>query len=118
MKNYDLVRERRPQVSTHSRRLIERHELHAYDPGSGSRLTLQEFETHELGLRDVGVAERKRLAAKGAAMPHGGFPIASAGDLKNAIKAFGRAGNKAATKAHIKKMARKLGRTDMLPANW
>src|SRR5947207_849495 len=56
-------------------------------------LTLNEYETRVLGLRDVGTKERKSLAKKGHALPHGGFPMATCGDVKNAIKAIGRAKN-------------------------
>lgn len=36
-------------------------------------------------------AQRDKLATKGYAMPDGSFPIATGPDLKNAIKAHGRA---------------------------
>jgi cation transport regulator ChaB len=62
---------------------------------------------------------RKELAKKGEAMPGGGgYPIENKGDLKNAIQAFGRAKNKGATKAWIKKRAKALGAEEMLPENW
>ena len=61
---------------------------------------------------------RKELAKSGKAMKGGGFPIENEADLKNAIQAFGRAGNKAAAKAHIKKRAAALGKTELLPENW
>jgi hypothetical protein len=118
MSDFELVRDSRPQTSTRSHRLIERQELHAYDIGKGKRLTLAEYETEELGLRDVGPKERQRLSAKGHALPDGSYPIANASDLKNAIKAFGRAKNKAAAKAHIKRRARALNMTESLPENW
>ena len=52
-------------------------------------------------------------------MKDGSYPIVTVKDLKNAIQAFGRTGeNKAATKAHIKKRAKALGKTDLLPDNW
>lgn len=52
-------------------------------------------------------------------MKDGSYPIVTIKDLKNAIQAFGRTGkNKEATKAHIKKRARALGKTDLLPDNW
>src|SRR5215831_14918312 len=61
---------------------------------------------------------RKELAKSGKAMKGGGFPIENEADLKNAIQAFGRACNKAAAKAHIKKRAAALGKTELLPENW
>lgn len=51
-------------------------------------------------------------------MPDGSFPIVTTEDLRNAIKAYGRSKNKAATKAHIKKRARALGKSGMVPEYW
>lgn len=68
--------------------------------------------------RNVDTKERKNLAKQGEAMPDLSFPIANTNDLKNAIQAIGRAKNPAAAKRHIKKMARKLGATDLIPGGW
>lgn len=68
--------------------------------------------------REFSAKQRKSAEAKGQAMPGGGYPIENKGDLENAIRAFGRAKNKAATKAWIKKRARALGATELLPENW
>lgn len=67
---------------------------------------------------DFNQMQRQKLAAKKQAMPDGGFPIRNVADLKNAIQAFGRAKNKPAVKAWIKKRARELGATNLLPDNW
>lgn len=67
---------------------------------------------------DFNQMQRRRLAAKRQAMPDGGFPIRNVADLKNAIQAFGRAKNKPAVKAWIKKRARELGATNLLPDSW
>ena len=67
---------------------------------------------------DFNRMQRERLAARNMAMPDGGFPIRNVSDLKNAIQAFGRAKNKPAVKAWIKKRAKQLGREDLLPENW
>lgn len=67
---------------------------------------------------DFNTKQRERLAAKNQAMPDGGFPIRNISDLKNAIQAYGRARNKPAVKAWIKKRARELGAEDLLPENW
>jgi hypothetical protein len=68
--------------------------------------------------REFSQKERKTAASKGQAMSHGGFPIKSGGDLRNAVRAIGRAKNPAAAKAHIKKRARALGLTKLLPSSW
>lgn len=70
--------------------------------------------------REFGTKERSKLADKGAAMPDGSFPIKSEQDLKNAIRALGRApeDKRPAVKAHIKKRAKALGLTDLIPEGW
>jgi uncharacterized protein len=68
--------------------------------------------------REFSTAERQKLSKSGAAMPHGGFPIKSEQDLRNAIRAIGRAKNPAAAKAHIKKRARALGLSKLIPSSW
>ena len=72
---------------------------------------------------DKRAALRKRVTAAG---PPGkttiagtdSFPIGNVADLKNAIQAFGRAGDKPAAKKHIISMAYKLKRPDLIPDNW
>jgi hypothetical protein len=68
--------------------------------------------------RDVSTDERDRLAGRGAAMPDGSYPIANVNDLRNAIRAIGRAKNPAAVKAHIKRRAAALGKADLVPDDW
>jgi hypothetical protein len=68
--------------------------------------------------RDFSDKTRKKLAKTGAALPNGGFPIQNRQDVKNAVRAFGRAKNPAKTKAHIIKHAMKLGVLDELPKQW
>ncbi|MDE2468048.1 MAG: hypothetical protein KGL35_04735, partial [Bradyrhizobium sp.] len=62
--------------------------------------------------------ERKDMASNGEAMKDGSYPIKNRKDLENAVQAFGRAKNKAATKRHIIKRAKALKATDLLPADW
>jgi hypothetical protein len=68
--------------------------------------------------RAFSAAEREQAADEGAAMPDGSFPIKSVKDLKNAIKAVGRAKNPAAVKKHIKRRAKTLNREDLIPEDW
>ena len=70
------------------------------------------------GKRMVSTDERTDLADEGMAMPDGSFPIANESDLKNAIKAYGRAKDKEAAKAHITRCAKKMGKEDLLPEGW
>ncbi len=65
--------------------------------------------------REFSADERDSAAESGAAMPDGSYPIKNRTDLKNAIAAFGRAKNQAAVAKHIKRRAKALGLSDMLP---
>jgi hypothetical protein len=62
--------------------------------------------------------QREKDAKSGVAMPDGSFPIETTRDLANAVKAFGRAKDKKAVKAHIKARAKALGAEDQLPDSW
>jgi hypothetical protein len=77
--------------------------------------TLNEGELNEKVFSDE---KREELAKSGKAMKDGSFPIENKKDLKNAIKAIGRAKNPEAAKTHIKKRAKALGATDLLPEDW
>lgn len=77
-----------------------------------------QFAEIVLAKRDFSTKQRQKLASKGQAMSGGGFPIANAQDLKNAIRAIGRAKNRAAAMAHIKRRAAALGLTNLLPPQW
>lgn len=50
--------------------------------------------------------------------PDGNFPIDNIADLHNAVRAIGRAKDKAAAKAWIKKRAAELGAEGVLPDTW
>ena len=73
---------------------------------------------NDMQKREVSDKEREHLADQGHAMPDGSYPIANESDLRNAIQAFGRAKDKEAVRAHIIRQAKRLGRTDLLPADW
>lgn len=68
--------------------------------------------------RTIDIAERKKLAAKGQANDDLSYPIENEGDLKNAIQAYGRAKNKPATRRLIMRMAKKLGKENLIPESW
>ena len=80
----------------------------------GDKLKMGDDEP-DLFDREFSTKQREKAAEKGQALPGGGFPIKSEKDLRNAIQALGRAKNPAAAKAHIKKRARALGLTKLLP---
>jgi hypothetical protein len=63
---------------------------------------------------------RQRLAREGKALPDGSFPIRNIQDLKNAVRAYGRAkpGSRGAVRKHIARRARGLRRPDLIPNEW
>lgn len=68
--------------------------------------------------RDFSYKKRKKMAKHGKAMPGGGYPIATRGDVENAVRAIGRAKNRAKTIHWIMKRARALGAMDLVPDDW
>jgi phage head maturation protease len=82
-----------------------------------SDLTLKMAEC-DFEKREFSEKQRKHLAASGAALPDGSFPISSTKDLENAIHAAGRASDYAKAKAHIIARAKTLNATHLLPADW
>jgi hypothetical protein len=68
--------------------------------------------------RTFNTEERNRMSNSGTAMPDGSFPIKSRQDVQNAIRAIGRAKDPAAARRHIKKRARALGCSDLIPSDW
>lgn len=68
--------------------------------------------------RDVPDKERAKDAKEGKALPDGSFPIENRQDLKNAIRAYGRAKDKEKAKEHIIARAKALDATDLLPSSW
>ena len=71
-----------------------------------------------LSKADFSAQQRRRMAAYGAAMPDGSFPIRNRADLQNAIQSVGRASDYDAARRHIIGRARALGLTNMLPKDW
>jgi hypothetical protein len=103
-------------------RRLKINEVSSVDRGAGEDvhvvLMKRDDEPMYWEKRDFTQDQRDRAAASGAAMPGGGYPIEDAGDLHDAVQAFGRAKNPQATKDHIKSRARALGLTDKLPEEW
>jgi 2'-5' RNA ligase len=72
----------------------------------------------ELTARAFDTEQRKAMAKRHTAMPDGSYPIANAEDLRNAIQAIGRAKDPAKVKAHIRRRAKALGLTELIPESW
>ena len=72
----------------------------------------------EFAKRKFSSEQRARMADAGTAMPDGSYPIANRKDLMNAIRSWGRGGADPKVKEHIKRRARALGASDMIPENW
>lgn len=86
--------------------------------GAGVNTRTLAAKAEESLKRSFSAEERERLAKEGKAMSDGSFPIVTEDDLKNAVQAIGRAKDPAAAKSHIKKRARALGLTDLIPEDW
>jgi hypothetical protein len=87
-----------------------------YEPEESEEI---EAEAAEIALkRAFSEDKRTAMAEAGTAMSDGSYPIASETDLRNAVQAFGRAKDKEATKKHIMKRAKELGKENLIPANW
>lgn len=69
-------------------------------------------------MAELDTAERRKLARKGKALPDGSFPIRDREDLKDAIRSYGRANDKAKAKRWIERRARELNAEDELPEGW
>jgi hypothetical protein len=78
----------------------------------------------DIDKRDVSGGERDTLQHEGQALDlgqeHSSYPIASVQDLKNAIRAYGRAkpGDRAKVRAHIRRNAKRLGAAELIPDEW
>lgn len=72
----------------------------------------------DVSKREFSDQQRASAADAGHAMPGGGFPIESHEDVGNAVQAFGRAKDPAATKRHITRQAKRIGATHLLPEDW
>ena len=83
----------------------------------GGESTLTQVE-ELIEKREFSQQEREDAADAGQAMPDGSYPIKTVADLENAIQAFGRAKDPAATKKHIIQRARALNAVDKLPEGW
>ena len=81
-------------------------------------LEKQSTNIEDLYERKFSKEKREELAKAGHAMADGSFPIVTKQDLKNAIKAHGRASDPEKAKRFIKKRAKELGETDTLPEEW
>lgn len=86
----------------------------------GAKMTIMKRDDHDdpYWKRDFTQEQREEAAERGEAMPDGSYPIENKGDLKNAIRAYGRADDKEAVKRHIIRRARALDAVDMLPDDW
>jgi len=87
-----------------------------YEPEESEEI---EAEAAEIALkRAFSDEEREKMSKEGTALADGSFPIANRDDLENAVKAYGRAKNKATAKQHIMKRAKALGAESAIPSNW
>ena len=85
---------------------------------SGSENLFNNLDPYEMIKRNFSSKQREEMAQSGQAMPDSSFPIANKNDLMNAIRSWGRSGADPKVKEHIKRRAKSLGLTNMIPENW
>ena len=94
---------------------IKREQLRARVRSSGAPVTAA-LPPQFLANKKGGDGKKKPKGEQ--SLPDGSFPISDVASLKNAIQAFGRSKNPDAAKKHIKSMANRLKRPDLIPSNW
>jgi len=77
-----------------------------------------QLDPFDLVKRKFTTEQRKKMAEEGKAMSDGSYPIANKTDLMNAIRSWGRGGADPKVKEHIKRRAKALGASDIIPDNW
>jgi hypothetical protein len=93
-------------------------DVSSVDVGAGKKVRVLLTKRDTATKREFSQGERDSAADSGAALPDGSFPIKSEQDLRNAIRAIGRAKNPEKARAHVKARARALGLTDLIPDTW
>lgn len=101
----------------------------AYVSVKGEFIDYESYSPEDVADIDAEVAEihfkrmyseddRSKMADEGVAMPDGSLPIANETDLRNAIRAYGRAKDPEKAREHIVSRAEKLGLENMIPEEW
>lgn len=90
------------------------------DPANGvGFLVVKQVEPESVEKREFSVAERRKLAQEGKAMPNGSFPIENREDLQNAIRSIGLTKlPKNKVRRFIMRRAKDLGAEDLIPKSW
>lgn len=78
----------------------------------------KKVEKEELEKAYISKEEREKLAKKGKALPDGSYPIRNKTDLKNAVRAIGRAKDPKATREFVIKRAKQLKCLEIIPETW
>lgn len=115
-----------PKRAAMKRRIAARaKQLHVLPDGDGDfdmdvpRKTSMAAPPAGVDLAGPDTAARRKLAAKGEALPGGRFPIPDRAYLAKAIRAVGRAkGDHTLVRRYIIRRAKALGAADMIPAGW
>ena len=108
----DVISQTYEEIKAAITKVLQKHGFAQY------KSEVDELMEAELYEKKFSTEKREELADKGLALPDGSYPIESPADLRNAIKAYGRAKDKEAAKKHIKKRAKALQMTDLIPKDW
>ncbi len=94
-------------------------QIDEYDKKNGNKAPAEDAE-QPVAAAAYSKKQRENDAERGYARPDGSYPIRNVSDLKNAIQAYGRANeeDRDAVRRHIRKRAKALNRTDLIPDSW
>jgi hypothetical protein len=89
-----------------------------YDFPLGEQIKAATMAAHLETKRQFSSAQRQKMKGKGQTNERGGFPLAKREDVKNAVRAIGRAKNPESEKKRIMSAAKRLGCMDLIPDSW
>lgn len=89
-----------------------------YDFPLGEQIKAATMARHLETKRQFSSAQRQKMKGKGQTNERGGFPLETAGDVGNAVRAIGRAKNPEKEKKRIINAAKRLGCMDKIPDSW
>ena len=99
---------------------VARFDVVRQERAAAAAARFHELQSSPAMFRDYSSEKRDEMAKDGRAMPDGSYPIDNVGDLKNAIRAVGRAkpGDRPKVRRHIRKHAKKLSKPELIPDSW
>jgi hypothetical protein len=106
--------ELRAEIQSAIESVLRKHNVVVEKTDMKNLIMFEQFVS-ELNEKEFSADQREEMAKGGEALPDGSFPIKTVQDLKNAIRAYGRAKDQTAAAKHIVKRAKALGQEDLIP---